>query len=305
MGLPGGVHITLTWTAVPGAASYRIYRSPMPNLIAGSERLLATVSAPTTRFTDDGTRMTGTDAPREIGDLGVWLTLPPLVAPREGAAVVAGTDPATPGRWYLYAIAGRSAPGAALNNYERLTVDIGPDGSQSFAPSWLPDATNLLVGGARWQVGGFRADQRVTTRVGTDTWIYVGGGRSATGTLVSATDAARVSSGGTLTWMATDALTPAGAGYGAVAAANQLFVFGGQNGNPDTGIRSAQICGVGLTCMGGPPDPPDLQNWNAAGVSMLVPRVRFAIALESGHIYVLGGETTGGAATDTTESFVW
>ena len=98
-------------------------------------------------------------------------------------------------------------------------------------------------------------------------------------------------------------MTPGRAGYGAAAANNRLYVFGGQGAGPSTSNASAEICaGAGAGCTGG---PPELTNWNALGLALNVARYLTGSAVESAFIFLVGGETTGGAPTATTELTVW
>jgi hypothetical protein len=127
----------------------------------------------------------------------------------------------------------------------------------------------------------------------------------ASGFGINNVDAARVGPGGVLEpWIAVDA-SPSYSGYGFAAAANQLFVFGGHQGEPSTNAVSAQICGLGLTCNGGASDPPDLKNWNSLGLSLVVPRHLPGSAVDAAHIYLVGGATLGGSPTETVETSIW
>jgi hypothetical protein len=63
---PGKVRLTLFYRAVPGAASYRVYRTAMPGQLAGDVRLVGTVNAPTLQFSDAGA----------VAQAGVPLPLP-------------------------------------------------------------------------------------------------------------------------------------------------------------------------------------------------------------------------------------
>ena len=304
-GLPEPLEVTLHWTAVPGAAEYLVYRSPTADLVAGQEDLLAMVDGSTTSYTDTGVATDPEAVPLEVGDLGVWKPMASLGDRREGLGLGVGLDPDTGASWYLYAIGGRDGA-SALDTYEYLELDA----STSHPPvgaTWTSGGANTLRGG-RWQLGAFVVDQRATTRVAPgETWIHAGAGVASNGTTtISQVDAARVSAGGALeSWIAVDSITPAFAGYGFAAAANQLFVFGGQGASPSDTSSSAQLCGIGFACVAGPPDPPDLWNWNALGFTLRAARYLPGSAVGAAHIYLIGGETTGGAPTTSIESSVW
>ncbi|MFH2005706.1 MAG: DUF4215 domain-containing protein [bacterium] len=298
------VQLTLTWSPVAGASKYRVYRTPAPNMVASQVELLAEVPAPTTQYKDPGSGTTA-QVPRQLGDLGVWRSLPGLSQAREGLGLGLGRDPGTPGTYHLYAVVGRSTGGVTLTTYEHLSVTVDPSGDQSVG-SWSEVAGNT-VGQGRWQIAAFSVDDVATTRVpANETWIYAGPGvNAAASATIADVDAAKVQGGGTLgPWIAVDSASPGWAGYGFAAAANQLFLLGGQGGAPSTGSNSAQICGSGFSCGGGAPDPPDLKNWNATGVSLVVPRHLMGSTVESAHIYLVGGNTPTGP-TATVESTVW
>jgi hypothetical protein len=305
--LPDNAQITLTWSAVTGAVGYRIYRTPSPGLNASDLELLAEVTGGSTvQYTDTGGTTDPAETPLEIGDLGTWKPLPDLAVAREGLGLGLGADPGDPTRAYLYALAGRDAAGQALDTYEWIPVDLTV-GDVPTGSTWVEDTANPLAA-ARWQLGAFVVDEVVTDRVTAgDTWIYAGGGVGSSGTTnVTNVDAALVLAGGGLdTWLAVDPFTPAYAGYGYAAAANQLFVFGGQGHLPSANNSSAQICGGTVPCVGGPPDPPDLLNWNALGFNLQVERYLLGSTVGSAHIYLVGGLTTGNQPTNTIESSVW
>jgi cysteine-rich repeat protein len=306
-GLPKQVRATLSWTAVSGALKYRIYRSPTPQATSGTEELLGTVDAPTLSFTDGGTA-TSAGAPRQAGDLGAWAQVATLANAREGLGLGLAKDPKLALTYYLYVAGGRSSSSVLPTTYERLPLVVGPDGSQT-TTGWVEDLVKTLPIG-RWQGAVFTVNDSVTTRsTRGDTWIYVGGGwDAAAGTITDKVHAARVTTGGVLDdgtgkgWLEVPG-HDLRAGYGFAAAANQLFVFGGSAGAASTDARSGQICGTGFTCNGGPPDPPDLNNWNATK-GLAIARVLMGSVIESGRIFMIGGQGSTGPL-DSVDSTVW
>ena len=99
-------------------------------------------------------------------------------------------------------------------------------------------------------------------------------------------------------------MTPAAGGFGYAPANNFLHAFGGQGGGASASVVSAELCGLGRACAGGAADPPDLRNWNNAGVSLTVARVNMGTGLLPGFIYLLGG-FDGTAVTRSTEFTNW
>lgn len=297
-GLPNTLSGTLTWSAVPGAAGYRIYRSPAANAAAGAEQLIGTVSAPSTSFLDDGKTVVA-GVPRKIGDLGVWVSLPNLNVARQGAGITAARDPSNANLYYLYLAGGFTPASTVDGTYEYLTLQVNPTtGQQQAATSWIRDTSNTITG--RTQLALFNVTDLVTTRVSAnETWLHAGPGLGAGGAAVSSVDAARVQAGGLLTAWAGEKALNNRAGYAYAAAANQLFVFGGQGAAPGVGGISAQLCGAGGPCAG----PPGLQNWNA-GISLGVARYLPGSVVESAHIFAIGGQSSSGP-TSTVESVIW
>jgi cysteine-rich repeat protein len=298
------IQVTLYWTAVPNAVQYRVYRSP----VAGEpqEELLAVVDAPTREYTDTGGATDPNELPLQVGDLGVFKPMPALQAAREGLAVGKGLDPASGDTWYLYALGGRTSGGAGVDTYEYLPVEAA-SGHPPAAAVWAEDLANPLSS-ARWQLGSFVADARTSPRVDPgDTWIYAAGGLDPVGnTTETAVEAALVQAGGALgAWDTGVANLDQGyAGFGCVAAANQLFVFGGAGAAPADNAKSGEICGAGSTC---PPfqQPPDIANWNDLGFGLLVARYLTGSTLGAAHIFLVGGATSGDVPTATVESSVW
>lgn len=298
------LRVVLVWSDVPGAAGYRIYRSPAPDDPAGAERLLAEVGAGEVTYTDTGLDPTGDQAPLELGATGVWRRAATLASARRGAAVATIRDPDDPAVWHIYAAGGRGAAGN-LDSIEVVSVTVLPGGRQTVAD---PRTATPALGTARWQAGGYGVDHEIASRVAEgEPWLYVAAGTTAAagGSAVADCDAFMVQPGGDLgARVVVDRMSPAGAGFGHAAANNFLHVFGGSGGTASAGIRSAEQCGPGRPCTSGgmdPPDPPDLVNWNNAGVNLGVARVHMGTAVLPGFIYIVGG-TDG---TDPLASSEW
>ncbi|MBI5498901.1 MAG: IPT/TIG domain-containing protein [Deltaproteobacteria bacterium] len=300
--LPELVRLTIYWTGVAGAASYRIYRTAAADDPAGTELLLGELPAGGALSFEDTGLAVGTEAPLQVGDTGSWAVQPALTVPREAPGVAIAADPTTPGLWHLYAVAGRGAAGV-LRTYEHAAITVAADSTQTLGP-WTADAANLLPAG-RSQLMAFAVDRSEASRVAVGaTYLYAAAGADAAGATVRDTNAALVQAGGTLAaWQVQDTMTPGRAGYGAAAANNRLYVFGGQGAAPSTSTASAEICaGPGGGCTGG---PPELVNWNALGLSLNVERYLTGSAVESAFIFLVGGQSTGGVPTASTELTVW
>lgn len=303
--VPSLVRLTIFWTAVPGAAAYRIYRTPAPGGLVGDVALIATVTAPATSYVDEGAAA-GADGPLPTGALGVWHEVGPMPSAREGAGVTFARDPDGANGFFLYAVGGRSGPATATGSYTYAEIVVAPDGSQAVG-SFSADTPFLAV--ARWQLGAVALDHdRASVVPAVDTWIYAMGGWNAAATMLARdVTAAKVAADGSLTGIVeVDDMVPGQAGYGFAGANNFLFAFGGGGGGPGTGTFSAKLCTPGqVTCAGGAPEPPDLVNWNALGFALVEARYLAGSALESAFIFLCGGQSDSAAATATTERTHW
>ncbi len=300
-GLPQPLKVTLYWKAVPGAKEYRVYRTPEAGKPSGTEQLVGVVQAPVHEFTDTGVAADPTKVPLVPGDLGVWHTAGALKQTREGLGLGLGVDPSGNGQVYLYAVGGRTAGGTFPTSYEYLAIKADT-GLPVVAGGAFVEVTDNVLGAGRWQLGVFVVDDTVSIRSAPgNTWIYAGAGLGAASQLKTNFDAALVLTGGKLgSWQAVEAIKPGFAGYGFAAAANQLWVFGGQGGAPATNGKSSQLCGQGFSCG----VPPAIQNWNA-GIGLLEERYLPGSTVGAAHIFILGGVGQGSLPRSTVEATVW
>ncbi|MEO5727259.1 MAG: kelch repeat-containing protein, partial [Byssovorax sp.] len=302
------IAVTLVWSApvdslgapLAGVAGYNIYRSAKPDAAPGTEVLVHTVKgAATVTFTDDGTAVPGTATPLPTGSTGAWLALPKLGTKRAGLAVAAGSDPATPGTFYVYALLGKSDAATANTSYELLPVTIAPNGRQTVAAAWTAGAQQSSTG--RWQLGAWTATSAVSNQVSSpDTFIFLGAGLLANGTTTGKVEAVKISAGGDL-GLFNDTpkdFSATNAGYGVCAANGQLFVFGGAGGMPSSGAKAAQIVAPAPTLAN--------NSWNSEGLTMTQSRYLMGSSVQSAFIFLLGGQTGEPSnASQTTELVIW
>ncbi len=196
------LRVTLSWTAVPGAVGYRIYRSAAGGAVDGAGLIAdtsgtlpgtVTCSSPTTCTDRGATPDLGTTV-LPLGSTGTWTTLAQTMgAARQAPGVTFAMDPVVPNRAYIYVFGGLNAAGAALASYEFLTVQIESDGSQTLSP-FTPGVATLTA--ARWRLGAYTATPDDTPRMAGNTYVWAGGGASATGAMVANFDGGRVTAGG-------------------------------------------------------------------------------------------------------------
>jgi hypothetical protein len=287
-GLDGTLVLTLYWDEIPGAKSYRIYRSPTGTETIDGVRLLAEVSGGSTLSYTDSMGATQDAPPRPLGATGEWAQMPDLSEAREAVGVAVAQDPKSASDFHIFAVGGKGA--SALSSVERLTVTSDADGKQTVA-SW---AAAAAISSARSELSAFAVSHVEAAQVPAGvTYIYAGGGAGA-GNMASSVDVAEVKAGGALAWASTGAMKPARAGYAGLPGAGFLFAFGGPQSMSSDGIASAEIDSGNV---------PQLINWNNEGVRLITERYLAGSAEESAFIYVVGG-TAGGGPTAKVERTV-
>ncbi|HEX2677554.1 MAG TPA: hypothetical protein VHM19_12965, partial [Polyangiales bacterium] len=291
------IWLTLTWSTVPGASGYRVYRSPAAGASADALELVGEVgSGSTLSFTDKGATSMASVTPLPAGSLGTWHAVDgarcndsdcQLGTAREALATVAIANPADATQYFLYAFGGRDASGTYLDTYELATVHVASDGSQT-VDDWTAGSDTLSSPRAELGVWVMDRDDSSTIRnSGTpgDVWVFVGGGRTSAVAHDRGIEAGLLQTDGTLgTFTATDPLKGDLAGFGAGAANNQLYTFGGIAGASDG--TSASLCAGGGGCAA----LPDLQPgaFNALG-SATTQRIYGGSAQESAFFFLAGG----------------
>ena len=293
--VPDKIHLNLSWTAVPDAVAYHVYRSPLPDSPSGSEELLTTVGG--TSHLDTGGATTPGLVPLPNGALGNWAdvaTLPGanmLDAARSAPGVGFGEDPSSPGIHYLYVGGGLDGNGVARDTINYLMVDT--TGGDQIVGSFATSTATLATG--RAELGLFVVDSSLHSVVGpTETWLYFGPGKDTGGGYNRDTDAAQVIAGGDLLWTGNQgSFTPGRSGYTSLSANNFLYVMGGerQAGAASNDGKETSIDG-----------PPLLGGWNSLGGSTLtVARAFPGSAIESAVVFSIGGSDAAGNALNSTD----
>lgn len=296
-----GLYVTLSWEVVSGASGYRVYRSPVADAGSASEEWIADVSGgDNTSYQDLGDVSDADLAPLPKGALGQWASLDAMSTAREGACVGVGVDPSDDSNWYLYVAGGRDASGTVLDSIEWFDITV-VDEHDHEGGAWTTSAYDLAT--ARWLCGSFSISAELHSYVPAgETWVYFGSGLDSSGKVDNTLEALLVASGGDFEdYYAVDDMRSR-AGYAVGAASNQLYAFGGASGDPDDSTDSAQICTDGMGgCSRGAPDPPDLKNWNALGLSLNEARYLPGSAQESSVFFIVGGQTDTEDATTTVD----
>ncbi len=302
--------VTLTWDAVPKAASYRIYRTAMVNGISQTEVLLKDAVTDTT-FVDDGTLTSGTDTPFKEGELGVWVDVSALKQPRRFLGVALAHDPT--GATFLYAVGGDKETGydkavganAALLYSSYEYAPLTDDGLTLGA--WTEDTAHPLGGATavpRTRLSSAVGDKlsAPTQITGAAAYVYALGGSNSGGVLQDY-ELSTVQTGGALaTWTTSNTFnaTFTMQGVSALISSGYLFAMGGTDAAGAVSTQAAasnQYATVPSfgTLSSDPALRVDTAGDTIAAYGSLVP--------SSSHLFLLGG-TTGGTP-DTGLTRVW
>lgn len=282
--LPQAVVLTLGWSPQAGAVTYRIYRSPSPDVLYGQEELLAEIPAAQTSYTDDGaTATTADEHPLPIGALGQWHVVGNLATARHSHGVASLASPDGPGLHLIYAAGGTGAAGT-LNSLEVITVQVNGPRDQivlGLDAATIPDAKSELE--------LIAADSTVASRVGAGRFLYVMAGNSP-GNNDNDLSFAAVGMGGLPGAFATAStrLNPFRAGYAAAVANNTIVAVGGQNGGPNNSGTDASIAANG-----------DVTSSTSLSTINMRDRYLMGRTTFGGFFYVVGGQTSTQAASAT------
>ncbi len=284
-----GVKVSLSWTAVPGAESYNVYRTPAPNGAFGGEQLLAE-GILITSFDDPGDPIQDAgQTPLRQGETGVFMstTISPLTTARSNAAAILARDPT--GALFVYVAGGRSDATTILSSVEYATVS--EDGAtlgtftQATAGMDVPRERQLIAVGHH--------DTSPAIPAGT-TYLYVAGGSSDGGQVLKTGYASSVATGGNLgpfTLVNLKNMQTASVSY---MVNDTLYYFGGSaNGTTASATSRSAVLTTPL---------PELDNSDALGPGAIpVARMNSALALESAYFYLSGG---GASDTEATTSVI-
>ncbi len=300
--------VTLFWKApvdcaaqpLPNVKKYHIYRTPAPDAGSGKEVELDVIDASMTQYTDDGSdkNINKNKTPLLLGSTGKWTNLPLLATERSGVGAAMGVDPNAPAtKRYLYALFGKNKAGTVLNSYQFLPITVDACGHEAVAAAWSNGAQTST---ARLRHMTWLVDKAVRADVGANTnLVYVGGGIDTNNNQVTSVFRAKVAAGGDLGNFTNTNQNLSGGGYtgsGVLAAAQQLFLFGGAAGAPATKGVSASITDATGTLAN--------NSWNA-GLNLLTARVFMGSSVQSAFAFFVGGTTAAANASKSTELVVW
>jgi hypothetical protein len=296
--LPGaGFTVTLAWSAIANAASYRIYRSTVPDAPFGGERLLATVPASGARlFVDDGSMTPDmAQAPLPVGSLGTWNQVATIGTARFDHGLSAAPDPADPTVFYLYAVGGSTGTDA-LNTYEIVRVKINGARAQAVTTQ-TPVATALLSIARRGLRLLTATKENASVLAAGSVYLFALGGEQANNQLTRRVETIQVQPGGLLTLWANQGDAQGNrAGYAAALANNNIVLAGGFNATPSSQSAKGVLCDGSVGC-----PTPGIDQWSSLSNVNMRNRYRMASLSFGGFLYMLGGLTDNNMVTRSTD----
>ncbi len=285
-----GAAVRLSWTSVPDAEGYRVYRIEAPD--APSNELGFVADVLSDHYQDVGTSVDRAQRPLVEGALGMWAPLPDMLSAREAPCLALVPDPhPDPVRYHLYAAGGLGAGGSPRADVERLDIRVASPREQLFG-TWTVDSNTLSE--ARYACAGFSVDSAWHSVVEEgESYVIFAGGLLSSGRATGTTDGAAIGENGALVdWGELTSITPGRGAFAGASVGNNIYVFGGQNGRPSSGGVSASL------------DPdflPDVVNWNSLGMSLDQARLFPGWAQESAVLIVVGGTTNSVGASNSVE----
>jgi hypothetical protein len=322
----GGGSTTLAWPCIPGAASYRVYRTVDANAVSGSELLLGEAPAaactgsplPEVSYTDNGSKTPAGAAPLPPGALGKWVSAGPLYQGRGNTAARLVDDTVYVAGGFCSPVGPRCpSTGASLSTIESATfaantADLSPLGLVGNL-SRARQRHSLAVASSVTAPNAFTPTAPDNSQ---DAWLLVvggdAGGAPLTGTGIIET--AQVKSAG---WPSPAPILFAQATYNTASThggwtevvANYLFQAGATGGT-GFAFRSNLVCGKTGAEPAKCTEPTSFDGTlNATSVSYLSggPRYLSGNVLFRAFVYAAGGfpNDAGGTPTDTVERLVY
>lgn len=232
--IDGDLVPTIVWDAFPDADSYRIYRSPSPDISFGNEELFATVTddgSTSYSLTDDDRSPISSEQPLPVGSLGEWDSLDPGtdVGERHSHGVSLAPDPQDSDLFHIYAVGGLDDQSEPLGSIDFVSISVAGPRDQIVSAITLDAAT---LDTPRFELEASSATAVSANNLDNPPFLYVMGGQDGAG-LTSDTNYYPVEPGGGLGAGQDFAAQGIGfySGYVGLVANNRLIMLHGEGGN--------------------------------------------------------------------------
>ena len=289
-----GLTVALEWDNLPGATSYRLYRTPKANEKATNLQLLAVLlpagAGDTTSFVDDGSAVLNADTPFAEGSLGVWSEVASFGFPSLGLSSFVGQPNQAGAQHHLYVSGGRAGASnnaAGIRSVAECVITVTPVNGKARESQTMSSSCTTLSGRLPTAIV-FGGGATMTTEgdgisFGTKTAFLSSGGLSHNG-IASATQ----SGSSAVTWSTTTSKFSVH-GHCLLPGSNFVYALGGASGSSrfpadpsSSGIFSSVRCS-GSVC--------SATKFSAMG-STKVQRVYHACASANAFFFISGGYGT-------------
>ena len=300
--------VTLSWAAVSGAVSYRVYRSAAANGASQSEVLLKSGITVLT-YDDTGADAPGSETFMAAGSTGVWVSIAsPLNKARFNTSATVAPDPS--GALHVYVVGGwgscAGGPSTEMTCYEVASLNAKGDALGAFT---LDTTAVLIHGRQRHGLAAMTAangPSDFAQKAGANTaFLLAGGGRalSSSGQTVEVT---LVGAGGTLKpWTAITGFANERDGSQMMIANGYSYQFVGGTVGSYKATSDLSTNAVITAPDGGGSPTFAFGNWSNAGANLGTNVGRNGVALESAYFYLIGGTTNDTDALTTTYQIVF
>ncbi len=284
--IPVGVRLKLTWTGLPDAVGYRVYRSPTPDLLFGQEELIAEVPQAQLQLFDVGQAPLSNQRPLSIGELGNWSVVGDLLHTRTEHATAVAVDPINPALYHLYTFGGL-ADGVLSDGYDLISIDVSAPRDHIINPTQRFD--NALSTARRQLKASIATTREASELPPGESYVYVFGGLDSDNV-----DVAQINPGGLLSaFNRTEDMQRSRQGYYATIANNNALSICGQGGSASSTAEKGVLCGVngtGRNC-----DRPEyISKWSSLGGTGAQACVNPGGAAARGFLYLIGGGDSSG-----------
>jgi hypothetical protein len=287
--------IDLSWSAVPGAVGYRVYRTKMTNAVSQQEFLIASPTG--TSYTDMGATATN-EPPLPPGSLGVFQVDAQATGIRWGhqAAVITDNQGGAGGR-SLYVLGGKNN---ATTGY-LATIEHAPIDATGHLGAFVTTGTTVLPAPLAFFSLVVETPQNVAGFTGVARLITLGG-VDAAGASNEIQQSSITSGGGNGAWalpFATANLQLTLGGNMAVIASEKLFVLGGATMATATTFTNIRSQGEDVAFGTGTNAGLLVAPVQSAASTLPAARALGVPISGSGFIYFVGGTSNGTDATNT------
>ena len=300
--------VSLSWPAVAGAVSYRVYRSPAVNGASQSEVLLKSGITLLT-YDDTGADAPGSETFMAAGSTGVWVGVSSqLQKGRFNTSATVAPDPS--GALHVYVVGGWGSCAGGANTemtcYEVASLNAKGDALGAFTL----DTTNVLTKGRQRHglaaMTAANGPSDFAQKAGANTAFLLAGGGKGLSSSGQTVEVSLIGAGGTLKpWSAITGFANERDGSQMMIANGYSYQFVGGTVGSYKATSDLSTTPVITTPDGGGSPTFAFGNWSNAGSNLGTNVGRNGVTLESAYFYLVGGTSNDTDALSTVYQIVF